>query len=63
MGDLSDFEDIKLVVRGIVDWGTPEDYSLWLDKFFVQPVPNGTQITPAPYMEVKDSDGNWITSS
>ena len=60
LGDLSDYEEIKLVVRGIVDWGTPEEYSLWLDKFFVQSVPNGTQITPVPYMEVKDSEGNWI---
>ena len=60
LGDLSNYETIKLVVRGIVDWGTPEEYSLWLDKFFAQSVPNGTQITPAPYMEVKDSEGNWI---
>jgi hypothetical protein len=60
LGDLSDHEKIKLVVRGIVDWGFAEDYNLWLNQFFAQPVPNGTQITPAPYMEVKDSDGNWI---
>ena len=60
LGDLSNYEEIKLVVRSIVDWGTPEEYSLWLDKFFAQSVPNGTQITPAPYMEVKDPDGNWI---
>ena len=60
LGDLSAYEDIKLVVRGIVDWGSAEDYNLWLDKFFAQPVPNGTQITPAPYMEVKDSSGNWV---
>lgn len=60
LGDLSAYEDIKLVVHGIVDWGSAEDYTLWLDKFFEQPVPNGTQITPAPCMEVKDSAGNWI---
>ena len=60
LGDLSGYEEIKLVVRGIVDWGTPEEYNVWLDKFFAQSVPNGTQITPAPYMEVKDSEGNWI---
>jgi len=23
-------------------------------------VPPGTQITPAPYLEVKDADGNWV---
>jgi len=60
LGDLSNSDEIKLLVRAIVDWGSAEDYSLWIDKFFAEPVPNGTQITPAPYMEVKDSDGNWI---
>jgi hypothetical protein len=60
LGDLSKSEEIKLVIRAIVDWGSGEDYSLWIEKFFAQPVPNGTQITPAPYLEVKDSDGNWI---
>ena len=41
--------------------GAPaDDYTTWLDKFFTQPVPNGTQITPPPYMEVKDANGNWV---
>jgi len=60
LGDLSDAEQIKLVVRGIVDWGQADDYNTWIDGFFVQPVPNGTQITPPPYMEVKDANGNWM---
>jgi hypothetical protein len=60
LGDLSDAEQIKLVVRGKVDWGSPDDYNSWIDSFFMQPVPNGTQITPPPYMEVKDANGNWI---
>jgi len=60
LGDLSDAQQIKLVVRGIVDWGSADDYTIWIDKFFAQPVPNGTQITPPPYMEVKDADGNWV---
>lgn len=60
LGDLSSYENIKLIVRGIVDWGTAEEYTVWLEKFFAQPVPNGTQITPAPYIEVKDSNGNWV---
>ena len=60
LGDLSDAEQIKLVVRGIVDWGSADDYNTWIDGFFAQPVPNGTQITPPPYMEVKDASGNWV---
>ncbi|KON30972.1 hypothetical protein AC477_04550 [miscellaneous Crenarchaeota group-1 archaeon SG8-32-1] len=60
LGDLSQAEQIKLVVRGVVDWGLPDDYNTWIDSFFSQPVPNGTQITPPPYMEVKDANGNWV---
>jgi len=60
LGDLSDAEQIKLVVRGIVDWGSADDYNPWIDRFFAQPVPNGTQITPPPYMEIKDASGNWV---
>jgi hypothetical protein len=60
LGDLSSAEQIKLVVRGKVDWGSADDYNTWIDSFFAQPVPNGTQITPPPYMEVKDANGNWI---
>jgi hypothetical protein len=32
----------------------------WLGLFLAQPVPNGTQVTPPPYMEVKDAKGNWV---
>jgi hypothetical protein len=32
----------------------------WLDLFFAQPVPNQTQVTPPPHMEVKDSSGEWV---
>jgi len=60
LGDLSDAEQIKLVVKGIVDWGSADDYNAWINSFFEQPVPNGTQITPPPYMEVKDASGNWV---
>ena len=60
LGDLSAAEQIKLVVRGIVDWGDADDYNTWIDGFFAQQVPNGTQITPAPYMEVKDANGDWV---
>ena len=37
-----------------------DDYNTWIDGFFAQPVPNGTQITPPPYMEIKDASGNWV---
>jgi uncharacterized repeat protein (TIGR01451 family) len=63
LGDLSNAEQIILVVRGIVDWGAAEDYTTWIDKFFDpdHPAPAGAQITPAPYMEVKDANGNWVS--
>jgi hypothetical protein len=60
LGDLSDAEQIKLVVNGNVDWGAAEDYNSWLELFYDPSVPDGTQVTPAPYMEVKDAGGNWV---
>jgi hypothetical protein len=64
LGDLSNAPEIKLVVKAIVDWGSGEDYVTWLDKFFAAVdagvLPNGTQITPPPYMEVKAANGSWV---
>jgi hypothetical protein len=60
LGDLSGAEQIKLIVTGKVDWGSPDDYTAWVEKFFANEVPNGTQITPQPYMEVIDGNGNWV---
>ena len=60
LGNLTGAKQIKLVVRAIVDWGSADDYNTWLNKFFEQPLPNGTQLTPPPYMEVKDAKGNWV---
>jgi hypothetical protein len=60
LGDLAAAENIKLLIRGIVDWGSADDYNTWIDKFFADDVPAGTQITPAPYMEVMDANGNWV---
>ncbi|MEM2440057.1 MAG: hypothetical protein QW493_02445, partial [Candidatus Bathyarchaeia archaeon] len=60
LGDLSGARQIKLIVTGKVDWGSPEDYTAWIEKFFAEDVPAGTQITPPPYMEVMDKNGNWI---
>jgi hypothetical protein len=64
LGDLSDAQQIKLVINGMVDWGPAEPYYDWIDGFksaFAKGlVPNGTQIYPAPYMEVMDGKGNWV---
>ena len=64
LGDLSDAPAIKLVINGMVDWGPAAPYYEWIDGFkdaFAEGlVPNGTQINPPPYMEVKDANGNWI---
>jgi len=60
LGDLSGAEQIKLIVTGKVDWGSPEDYAAWIEKFLAAQVPNGTQVTPPPYMEVMDGNGSWI---
>ena len=64
LGDLSGAQQIKLVINGMVDWGSPEPYYEWIDRFKAAfdegLVPNGTQIYPAPYMEVKDASGQWV---
>jgi hypothetical protein len=64
LGDLSGAEEIKLVINGMIDWGLPEHYYTWIDGFktaFAEGlVPNGTQIYPAPYMEVMDASGSWV---
>ena len=64
LGDLSKASNIKLVVRAVVDWGEGSDYNAWLDQFFnaayAGELPDGTQITPPPYMEVKAANGSWI---
>jgi hypothetical protein len=60
LGNLASAKQIKLVVKAIVNWGAPEDYGTWLNKFFEAPITSGTQVTPPPYMEVKDARGNWV---
>jgi hypothetical protein len=64
LGDLSDAPQIKLVINGMVDWGPPEPYYNWINGFLTAfnegLVPNGTQINPAPYMEIKDASGQWV---
>ena len=60
LGDLSDAQEINLVMTAMVDWGQSQDYYNWIDGFLAHKVPNGTQILPPPFMEVKDAKGNWI---
>jgi hypothetical protein len=60
LGDLSKAEQIKLVVNAAVDWGSPDDYSAWLGQFFDPSVPDGAQVTPPPFMEVKTANGSWV---
>ena len=57
LGDLSDAEQTKLAIRGVVDRGSVDDYNNWIDGFFAQPITNNTQITPSSYMEIKDASG------
>ena len=65
LGDLSKAKEIKLVVRAVVDWGDGADYNTWLNQFFDTAysgqLPNGTQVTPPPYMEVKAANGSWVS--
>ncbi len=64
LGDLSDSQEIKLVINGMVDWGPAQPYYDWIDQFKDAAaeglVPNGTQINPPSYLEIMDSQGNWI---
>ncbi|MCW4014781.1 MAG: hypothetical protein NWF06_00245 [Candidatus Bathyarchaeota archaeon] len=57
LGDLSDAEEIKLIVAGTIIYSTGEDQGAWAGQFYDQP---GEQPFPPPYMEVKDAEGNWI---
>ena len=64
LGDLSEAQQIKLVINGMVDWGPAEHYYDWIEDFKTAfengQIPSGTQITPAPYMEVMDETGIWV---
>lgn len=60
LGDLSEAEEIKLLVNAVLSYGPDEDQGEWYDQFWAQPVPNGTQPIPPPYMEVKDENGTWV---
>ncbi len=64
LGDLSYASNIKLVITGMVDWGLADTYYNYLDLFKTAAaqglVPDGTQIMPAPTMEVLAANGTWI---
>lgn len=67
LGNLSSAPAIKLVITGMVDWGPADTYYTWINNFKEAAaqglVPNGTAITPAPTMEVRDANGNWLPVS
>jgi len=60
LGNLASAPQTNLVVKAIVDWGAPESYYLWMNKFYSTQVPDKTEPTPVPFMEVKDANGNWV---
>jgi hypothetical protein len=64
LGNLSSASEIKLLITGMVDWGLAQPYYDWIDTFKAAAakglVTDGTQIMPAPYIEVKAADGTWI---
>jgi hypothetical protein len=64
LGDLSGAPEIRLLINGMVDWGPAGPYYEWIEKFdeayAAGLVANGTQLYPAPYMEVMDAQGNWV---
>jgi CARDB len=63
LGNLSSAQEIKLLIRGMVDWGSAESYYKWIAGFqsaFAEGlVPYGTQLYPPPFMEVKTTTGQW----
>jgi hypothetical protein len=66
LGNLSGAQEIKLVVTGMVDWGSADAYYKWLDQFNDAAakglIVNGTEIMPAPTMEILTANGKWISA-
>ncbi|MFA5364386.1 MAG: CARDB domain-containing protein, partial [Candidatus Bathyarchaeia archaeon] len=64
LGDLSGAQQVKLVINGMVDWGSADDYYPWIelfdDAFAKGLITEDTEITPAPYLEVKNAVGDWV---
>ncbi len=57
LGDLSDEQEIKLVVAGTIIYSTGEEQGTWAGQFWDKPF---EKPFPPPYMEVKDAQGNWV---
>jgi hypothetical protein len=64
LGDLSNAEEIKLVMTGMVDWGPAETYYDRVDQFkeaaALGLIEEAAQITPSPKLEILTVDGTWI---
>lgn len=64
LGKLSGAPEIKLVISGMVDWGLPEPYYAWIESFKAAAaqglIQDGTEVTPAPFLEVRAANGSWI---
>jgi hypothetical protein len=67
LGNLSGASEVKLLINGMVDWGPAETYYKWIDSFKAAAaqglVSDGTQIMPAPYIEIKAANGTWIRAT
>ena len=67
LGNLSGAKQIKLIINGRVDWGDSEPYYAWIESFKAASaqglLANDTELYPAPYMEIKDANGNWVRVS
>jgi hypothetical protein len=57
LGNLSDAEEIKLVVAGTIIFSSGEEQGAWAGQFWDKPY---EKPFPPPYMEVKDTQGNWV---
>jgi hypothetical protein len=64
LGNLTGVSTVKLIITGMVDWGSADTYYAYLNLFKDAAaqglVPNGTEIMPAPYLEVLAANGTWV---
>jgi hypothetical protein len=64
LGQLKGAPAVKLVITGMVDWGYADTYYKYLELFQAAAakgvLPDGTQVMPAPYLEVQAANGTWI---
>ncbi len=64
LGNLTGAKQIKLVIKGMADWGDPAPYYPWIESFQNAAaeglLADGTEISPAPYMEILYPNGSWI---